>query len=109
VSTRHEVIGEEISQAMPVGGTRGRLRRIEKRASLELKAAIDAGIVSLRKADELIYQMPAKQHAYFTVRQARGLKRSRAVANNARRGCVRHIEEKFVEYFSLMWKLNILE
>jgi hypothetical protein len=70
VSTRHDVIGEEISRVMPVGETRGGLRRIEKRASLELKAAIDAAIVSLRKADELIYQMPAKQHAYFTVRQA---------------------------------------
>lgn len=68
---------------MPVAGTRGRLRRLELRASPELKAAIGAGLVSSRKGDEMIYWPKARQDAYIAACRAR-VERSHAVAETIR-------------------------
>jgi hypothetical protein len=63
---------------MPISGTKGRLRRIEKRALPELKQAIEAGFVTVRKADEMLYWPKAKQRAYIEGQQ-QAFERRRAV------------------------------
>jgi hypothetical protein len=68
---------------MPVAGTQGLLRRIEKRASPQLKAAIEAGLVSSRKGHEMIYWTLARQRRYIKARR-REKDRSSAVATTIR-------------------------
>jgi hypothetical protein len=81
----HEPTRTKISRIMPLAGTAGRIRRLEKRASPELKRAIEAGLVSPRKADQLLYLPKAKQRAYIAAQQ-RAKDRERARLSNTLTG-----------------------